>query len=486
MRRNPIYVFEDRNSVGINKVPLDSTIQINDADGNGNPVIVQLVDKSNFDATTTIGDFLDNENSYEKPTTIPPDLKGYVDVTEDENGEAALRVINTNIATRAIVEPNAIYFRDNVAGESYGILFDETNTELDFKLKNVTSFSAGYQRPPHTQYQPISVNDLTRKDYVDGLLDSKFDKAGGVIGAGSTNTKITIAGVNPRIHFSPDSPTDNQYIEGIGSTGNGVWFVGRGIDNDDSLWLSNDIDDTNGNDSHIVLNVDGTAEIKQSLKITDVNRTPFATFDYPRSRFDTHLEIKETLTVEGSGYTGSATIYFGNTNQTPGKEEPAIFWSHSNDEFRISYANVAPESYTLWHAGTFNPDSKFDKAGGELNRDGQIIARFEPTDILLNGEVTVGEVINIGVGTSGSSIIAFKDTNNTNTKPGLYWSNNDSAFKITDNLMDSTESYKILSEKNIATAVSDIANPGTATTEDIANKVNELLGNLRLAGLLSV
>lgn len=37
-----------------------------------------------------------------------------------------------------------------------------------------------------------------------------------------------------------------------------------------------------------------------------------------------------------------------------------------------------------------------------------------------------------------------------------------------------------------ADAVADIADPTTATTEDVANKVNELLAALRLAGYLAV
>lgn len=37
-----------------------------------------------------------------------------------------------------------------------------------------------------------------------------------------------------------------------------------------------------------------------------------------------------------------------------------------------------------------------------------------------------------------------------------------------------------------AAAVADIADPTTATAEDVANKVNELLAALRLAGYLAV
>lgn len=37
----------------------------------------------------------------------------------------------------------------------------------------------------------------------------------------------------------------------------------------------------------------------------------------------------------------------------------------------------------------------------------------------------------------------------------------------------------------VAAAVADIADPGTATAEDVANKVNELMASMRAAGLLA-
>lgn len=37
----------------------------------------------------------------------------------------------------------------------------------------------------------------------------------------------------------------------------------------------------------------------------------------------------------------------------------------------------------------------------------------------------------------------------------------------------------------VAEAVEDIADPGTATAEDVANKVNELMAAMRAAGMLA-
>ena len=70
MRRNPIYVFKDLGSIGIYNVPLNATIQIQDADGNGNPKSVQLSDKSNLGPSSTIGDFLSNEANYKETGSL--------------------------------------------------------------------------------------------------------------------------------------------------------------------------------------------------------------------------------------------------------------------------------------------------------------------------------------------------------------------------------------------------------------------------------
>ena len=40
-------------------------------------------------------------------------------------------------------------------------------------------------------------------------------------------------------------------------------------------------------------------------------------------------------------------------------------------------------------------------------------------------------------------------------------------------------------ENAVAAAVADIADPGTATAEDVANKINELMASMRAAGLLA-
>jgi hypothetical protein len=60
MVRNPVYFFKDRNSTGIDLVPVGSLMNIIDADGQGTPTFILLIDKTNITDQTTIGDFIDN------------------------------------------------------------------------------------------------------------------------------------------------------------------------------------------------------------------------------------------------------------------------------------------------------------------------------------------------------------------------------------------------------------------------------------------
>jgi len=79
MRRNPIYTFKDRNAIGIYDVPLESTIQINDADGQGNTQIIQLTSKAGLHKLSTIGEVLDDPTLYEVPSQVGV-------ITDDQKG----------------------------------------------------------------------------------------------------------------------------------------------------------------------------------------------------------------------------------------------------------------------------------------------------------------------------------------------------------------------------------------------------------------
>jgi len=60
LKRNPIFTFENLLSTGINKIPLDSIITVDDFDGSGNSRSVVVKSISGMTGSSTISDFLAN------------------------------------------------------------------------------------------------------------------------------------------------------------------------------------------------------------------------------------------------------------------------------------------------------------------------------------------------------------------------------------------------------------------------------------------
>jgi hypothetical protein len=82
MKRNPLYSFRDRSSVGIFDVPLNSTVHILDAGPNG-PIFVEIISKQGMYSGYTIGDFLDRPELYveiNSRASSPSELKSITNV----------------------------------------------------------------------------------------------------------------------------------------------------------------------------------------------------------------------------------------------------------------------------------------------------------------------------------------------------------------------------------------------------------------------
>ncbi len=78
MRRNPIYVFKDGTSTGINEVPVESIIQV--VSVNGAPSMTQLVDKTGISNSTTIQQYLAILTAYKELDRYIDDLNEISDV----------------------------------------------------------------------------------------------------------------------------------------------------------------------------------------------------------------------------------------------------------------------------------------------------------------------------------------------------------------------------------------------------------------------
>ncbi len=88
MRRNPTYVFPHKGDTGIYEVPLESIIHVVDSDGQGNPSVTQLIDKSQLTANTTIERYLATPGAYKE-------LDKYIDKF-DEISDVNFTFLNAN------------------------------------------------------------------------------------------------------------------------------------------------------------------------------------------------------------------------------------------------------------------------------------------------------------------------------------------------------------------------------------------------------
>lgn len=81
MNKKHLYSFKDVNTVGIDKVPENSPILIEDSDGTGIPYQIFLVDKTGITGATTINTLLTTLTS-QWTSPEPPDIV-FSDTTQD-------------------------------------------------------------------------------------------------------------------------------------------------------------------------------------------------------------------------------------------------------------------------------------------------------------------------------------------------------------------------------------------------------------------
>ncbi len=78
MRRNPVYVFKDKNSIGIYDIPLESIVHI--VDFNGRPSVTQLIDKTLLGQNTTMESYIATPLAYKELDRVTEHLNELSDV----------------------------------------------------------------------------------------------------------------------------------------------------------------------------------------------------------------------------------------------------------------------------------------------------------------------------------------------------------------------------------------------------------------------
>jgi hypothetical protein len=118
MRRNPVYVFQDQSSVGIFEVPIESVIQIVDGDGQGTPMMLQLISKQGLNPSSTIGEFLANDQTHLTLDNVIPSELEKIEV----NNKIGWRLLGKEPANYGEIGEAAVDLSDSHFNGNYGAI----------------------------------------------------------------------------------------------------------------------------------------------------------------------------------------------------------------------------------------------------------------------------------------------------------------------------------------------------------------------------
>jgi len=437
MRRNPIYVFEDLQSIGIYNVPVGSTVQINDADDltpGSQPLLVQVVSKNGLSTGSTVAEFLSNSDNYSNAsdsTEIPSELEKI-----EQNGKIGWRILGADNTKYGEIGLKAIDLTQVNTGASGVASFGATG---DY------AFTAGFE----TQASGEKSTALGR-----GTKTQTLGKT--VIGSYNTdlnNTALVEFGIGQAdserkdglvLYADGSVEAPNSTMTAIDNRGQYALITKEYLDTIDAKKVNRSGDHMVGD-----LFIDGA-----SLFVRKDNN------------IGGDISLDGSLTV-GNGSNGYSYVYFnaGNAN---------IVYNTVSNEFQLEGPSTSG-AQRIWHSGNMGTQSgldadlldglqpnelpisdatsaeldlKYDKAGGTISGsvaiEGELgvtsTARFggnvelgtvttEVTfinDITINGGLTVGQYISglaleLGLDQNQSKII-FTDT--ASADPAFYWDAN--------------------------------------------------------------
>jgi len=529
MRRNPLYVFEDRNSRGIYDVPLEATIQINESNAFGVPKIIQLLSKTGFTPNTTIGELLDNF----------PD--NYIDLNEYTEIPSELEKIK---------EGNKIGWR--ILGRNPDFYGDIGNNSIDFSYID-------YLSNPLSEYGATGTNSFT--------IGYKTTASGFISFASGIETIANNKGMSAFGLFNKGNSQYNIFEigcgRGIGDRKNALEITSAGQILAPEMGI---IDIEAAGEKSIVTkeysdnNLDAKLDIAGGTITGDlvIEGTPLGNYsliNQRKSLFMEEVKLEKTLKI-GRNTSSDSQIIFKDINDN---NQPSIEWNISEQEFLIntplSVRNV------IWHSGNDGIGSqldaglfggkepqdyvffddyqlalygKFDKTGGDISGDVTILADLTVSGLVsinnlsLGGNLTIGNDITarniratqnmlvsgelyapvmmssssfrenvefqkelaingtlvVNPNIDNNSIIIFRDANNYNKLITLGWDSTVSELYIKFPTTD--EDYRIWHEKNFVPS-DKFDKAGGNITGNIQAEGNLYVdGNLKVDGDLTV
>ncbi len=150
-RRNPVYVFKNKDSGGVYDVPLGSMIQVIDADGAGTPSFSQILGKNGVGPSSTIEQYL-NSNT--------PGMTNYVTLDKDTTYGTA-----TDIADGLMSAADFTKLDTVEAGATADQTRDDINL-LDVDAATVKGFHVGTSVPSSAVFTDTTYNPAPLEDRV--------------------------------------------------------------------------------------------------------------------------------------------------------------------------------------------------------------------------------------------------------------------------------------------------------------------------------
>lgn len=94
MVKKTFYTFDSTTDTGVDKVPLNNVMFIEDSDGAGTPKFIMLLDKTSVTSASTVADFLALTSQWTEASILPTDYG-----TETKGGTAKYKLVGTVLYT---------------------------------------------------------------------------------------------------------------------------------------------------------------------------------------------------------------------------------------------------------------------------------------------------------------------------------------------------------------------------------------------------
>jgi len=464
MKRNPLYIFDDLESKGINQVPMESTVQINDIDGdpfdnNPTPMIIQIVGDAGIDEFTTIGQFLlmtDNYVDINESSRIESELEKITQIDVNGFEKTGWRVLGRNPRNYGLIGREAIDLTaspDNVnlintwgATGTYALTGGYRTTASGWSS---TAFGHYTLAPAYYSFAAGSYN---KGESLDNIVEFGC-------GTSANLRKNALEITKDGMVVAPEMTTD--FLSGPGILPETLITKAYSDANIDSKY-----DKTGG-----IINGDVLIEgANPTIDVSFVNNG--------WAHFKQGITIDKSLTV-GGDQAGTSTINFKDTNPI---NKPAITWQGGKFYITTNAASLQE----VWHAGNDGMGSGLDadKIQGILGTDLATKANLQSGlstkldvlggtidgDLVVTGRTEVHGVIDgITMDLSSNAVIHGRldvEDDATFTNPVT------TINKFSPNSIDSTVNFKKGSLWTGSTSVTTIESPFNFYKDSLHIKLN--------------